>query len=102
MRKSYLAGFAATVALSLSMTACKDTKTLKENEQLKAKVAELQKENGELGNRVEAAAASSENLAAQNEALKKELNTRRSVRPAAPRAVAKPARRRRAVRRSRR
>ena len=102
MRKSYWAGFAAAVVLSLSMTACKDTKTLKENDQLKAKVAELQKENGELGNRVEAAAASSENLAAQNEALKKELNTRRVARPAAPRAAVKAPRRRRSVRRSRR
>lgn len=51
--KSTWAGFAVAVALSLSLTACKDTKTLQENDELKAKVAELQKENGQMGNDLE-------------------------------------------------
>ena len=42
-RKSTLASLVVAIVLSLSLTACKDTKTLQENEQLKAQVAELQK-----------------------------------------------------------
>src|SRR5487761_232289 len=41
MRKNTLAGLVVAAVLSLSLTACKDTKTLQENEQLKAQVAEL-------------------------------------------------------------
>ena len=46
-RKSTWASFAGLVVLSLPLAACKDTKTLQENEQLKTQVAELQKESGE-------------------------------------------------------
>jgi hypothetical protein len=49
-RKNTWVRFAAAIALSLPLIACKDTKTLQENEQLKAHVAELQKENGQTGN----------------------------------------------------
>src|SRR5882724_8415067 len=41
-RKNTWAGLAVAVVLSLPLTACKDAKTLQENEQLKARVAELQ------------------------------------------------------------
>jgi len=40
-RKNTWARLAVAVVLSLPLTACKDTKTLEENEQLKAQVAEL-------------------------------------------------------------
>jgi hypothetical protein len=58
------------LALSLSLTACKDTKTLQENEQLKAKVADLQRENGQLGNNLETVTADRDALMKENDALK--------------------------------
>ena len=82
MRKSYLAGFVMAVALSLSLAACKDTKTLQENEQLKAHVAELQKENGELGNRLETETAAGAALAKENDALKSEIKSLKAKHPA--------------------
>jgi hypothetical protein len=82
-RKNTLAGLAAAVVLSLSMTACKDTKTLQENEQLKAKVADLQKENGQLGNDVETLTASRDALSKENLALRSEISSRKARRPKA-------------------
>ncbi|MBZ5538958.1 MAG: hypothetical protein LAN61_00415 [Acidobacteriia bacterium] len=83
MRKNYLAGFVMAVALSLSLAACKDTKTLQENEQLKAQVAELQKENGQLGSRLEAATASGAALTKENDALKNEIKKLKAKHPRA-------------------
>jgi septal ring factor EnvC (AmiA/AmiB activator) len=60
--------------LTLPLTACKDTKTLQENEQLKAKVAELQKDNGQIGNDLDAMTASRDELTKENEALKAQLS----------------------------
>ena len=68
--KSTWAGLAMAVVLSLSLTACKDTKTLQENEQLKAKVADLQRENGQLGNNLETVTADRDALMKENAALK--------------------------------
>ena len=72
-RKHIWVRLAVAVGLSLSLTACKDTKTLQENEQLKAHVAELQKENGQTGNDLETMTASRDELAKENESLKAEL-----------------------------
>ena len=69
-RKNACANLAAAVVLSLSLTACKDTKTLQENEQLKAKVADLQRENGQLGNNLETVTADRDALTKENAALK--------------------------------
>jgi len=44
--KSNWSILAMVVVLSSHLAACKDTRTLQENEQLKAKVADLQKETG--------------------------------------------------------
>jgi len=65
--------FALAVALSLPLTACKDTKTLQENEQLKAHVAELQKENGQVGNDLETVTSDRDELKKENDKLKTEL-----------------------------
>ena len=73
MRKNTWVRLAVAVALSLPLTACKDTKTLQENEQLKAQVAELQKENGQLGNDLQAMTAARDALTKENEALKAEV-----------------------------
>jgi hypothetical protein len=78
MRKNVSLGFLVAVALCLSLTACKDTKTLQENQQLKAQVAELQKENGQLGNDIETATAARDALTKENGALQAELKQKRS------------------------
>jgi uncharacterized lipoprotein YehR (DUF1307 family) len=79
-RKNTLASLVIAVVLSLSLTACKDTKTLQENEQLKAHVAELQKENGELGNNLETVTAARDALAKENDALKAEMKAKKTKR----------------------
>ena len=87
-RKNTWAGLAVAIALSLYLTACKDTKTLQENEQLKAHVAELQKENGQLGNELETMTAARDALTKENEALKAQMKARKtkhSVKKAASR-----------------
>ena len=80
--KNTWAKLAAAVVLSLFLTACKDTKTLQENEQLKAQVAELQKENGQLGNNLETVTAARDALTKENEALKAETRARKTKRSA--------------------
>ena len=79
-RKNTLASLAVAVVLSLSLTACKDTKTLQENEQLKTQVAELQKENGQLGNNLETVTAARDALTKENETLKTEIDARKTKR----------------------
>ena len=73
MRKNSWAKLAMAIALSLPLTACKDAKTLQENEQLKAQVAELQKENGQLGNDLETMKDTRDALTKENEKLKAEI-----------------------------
>jgi len=87
-RKNAWVGLAVAVVLSLPLTACKDSKTLEENEQVKAQVAELQKEIGQLRNELETVTAARDALTKENEELKskiKALNTKRSGKKAASR-----------------
>ena len=87
-RKSNWAVFAVAVVLSLPFTACKDTKTLQENEHLNAQVAELQKENGQVRNDLETMTAARDALTKENEKLKAEikvLKTKSSEKKAARR-----------------
>lgn len=79
MRNHILAGL-FVAALSLPFTACKDTKTLQENEQLKAQVAELQKENGQVGNDLETMTADRDTLTKENEVLKAEVGALKAKR----------------------
>ena len=81
-RRNTWAGLALAVALSLSLSACKDTKTLQENEQLKAQIADLQKQNGQIGNDLESMTASRDALTKENEALKAQMKPKKSKRPA--------------------
>jgi len=60
------------------LTACKDTKTLQENEHLKAHEGELQKENGQLGNDLETMTAPRDALTKENEKLKAEIRERKT------------------------
>jgi cell division protein FtsB len=80
-RKGTLASFVVAVVLCLSLTACKDTKTLQENEQLKAQVADLQKQNGEMGNNLQAVTAARDALTKENESLKAEIKAKKSKKP---------------------
>lgn len=80
MRKTTVASFVVAVLLGLSLNACKDTKTLQENEQLKAQVLELQKENGQLGNNIETMTAARDALTKENAALKAEIKPRKTKR----------------------
>jgi peptidoglycan hydrolase CwlO-like protein len=79
-RKNTWAGLLVAVVLSLPLTACKDTKTLQENEQWKAQVAELQKENSQLGNELETMTAARDALTRENEALKAQMKARKTKR----------------------
>lgn len=72
-RKNTWALIAVAAALSLPLTGCKDTKTLQENQQLKAQVAELQKENGQVGNDLETMTAARDALTKENDKLKAEI-----------------------------
>ena len=79
---------AVAAAMSLPLTACKDTQTLQENERLKAQVAELQKENGQMGNDIETITAARDALTKENETLKaqsKARNTKHSGKKTASR-----------------
>ena len=79
-RKNILASLAVALGLSLSMTACKDTKTLQENEQLKSQVADLQRQNGQLGNNLETVTAARDELMKENETLKAEMRPKKPKR----------------------
>jgi peptidoglycan hydrolase CwlO-like protein len=77
-RRNIWAILAMAVVLSVPLTGCKDTKTLQENEQLKAQVAELQKENGQMGNDLETMTAARDTLTKENEKLTAELKARKT------------------------
>jgi FtsZ-binding cell division protein ZapB len=87
-RKKTWVRLAVALVLTLPLTACKDEKTLQENGQLKAHVAELQKENGQLRNDLDAMTADRDALGKENEALKAEnkaLKTKHSGKKSASR-----------------
>ena len=72
-RRNAWAIIAVGVVLSLSLAGCKDTKTLQENQELKGQLAQLQKENGQAVNDLEAMTADRDELKKENEQLKAEI-----------------------------
>jgi peptidoglycan hydrolase CwlO-like protein len=64
---------AVGVALSLPLAACKDAKTEQENQQLKAQVGQLQKENGQAVNDLESMTAERDTLKKENDQLQSEI-----------------------------
>jgi len=82
IRKNGRLTLAAAVVMVLSLAACKDTKTLQENEQLKAQVADLQRQNGQLGNNLETVTAARDSLMKENSALMAEMKASKKKRPA--------------------
>jgi septal ring factor EnvC (AmiA/AmiB activator) len=77
-RKNNWAKFVVAVMLCLPLSACKDTRTLQENEQLKAQVAELQKENTQAASDLASMTAARDALTKENDALKAQLAGRKS------------------------
>jgi regulator of replication initiation timing len=70
MRKNGIAGAVIALMLGFSIAGCQDTKTLQENQQLKTRVAELEKENADLNGRVDGLAKENSALSSENEKLK--------------------------------
>jgi len=70
MRRNSIAGLVLAVALGFLTNGCQDTKARQENDQLKARVAELEKENTDLGGKVDGLAKENSALASENERLK--------------------------------
>ncbi len=75
-RKNSWAILAMAAGLSLFATACKDTKTMQENQQLKTQVSDLQKQLGEMGNNLDTVTADRDNLKKENEDLQARLAAR--------------------------
>jgi len=72
MTKFRVGLLALTLCSGLSLGACQDTKARQENVQLKAQVADLQKQLGEMGNRVDEATTAKNELMKENADLKQE------------------------------
>ena len=70
MRNNTMASLVVAAILGFPLVACEDTKARQENEQLKAHVAELVKDNGNLGNQVESLTQENAALKQENERLK--------------------------------
>jgi regulator of replication initiation timing len=83
MRKRSLVVYFAAVSMGLSLAACGDSKIREENEQLKAHVLQLQKDTGDLGNRVDVLTKENADLAAQIDQMKKRLAAKKTAKPKA-------------------
>jgi len=75
MSNHFFVGMVRATALSLCLVGCQDPKAREENEQLKAHVLQLQKDAGELGNRIDVLTKQNADLRDEIERLKR----RRSV-----------------------
>ena len=73
MRRNLIVGLLFASLTSVMLIGCEDTKARQENDQLKAHVAELVKETGDLGNRVDALTQENTALKQENEQLKKNV-----------------------------
>ena len=78
MRKNTVVSLLLGLALSLLLIGCEDTKARQENEQLKAQVAWLVKENGNLGNRVDQLTQENATVKRENEQLKQTAKTKKT------------------------
>jgi regulator of replication initiation timing len=78
MSRNILAGLGLAVALGLTLAACQDTKARQENEQLKAQVLQLQKDAGDLGNKIDVLTKENTDLKAEVERLKEKKPVKKS------------------------
>ena len=91
MSKSILSSLALAMAMSLWLAGCQDTKARQENEQLKAQILQLQKDAGDLGNRIDVLTKENAELKAENERLKAKRPAKKSSKSRHRRAKSKPA-----------
>jgi regulator of replication initiation timing len=70
LRNNAVVVLVVAITMSLSLTACQDTKARQENEQLKAQLLQLEKDNGDLQNHVDALTQENAELKQENEKLK--------------------------------
>jgi cell division protein FtsB len=91
MDKHIFVGLVLTVALGLSLVGCQDTKAREENEQLKAHVLQLQKDAGELGNRIDVLTRENAELKDEIERLKKRHPAKKTPKTKAHRSTSKEA-----------
>jgi cell division protein FtsB len=89
MSKRSVAGFYFAAMLGLSLAGCGDSKIRAENEQLKAHVLQLQKDAGDLGNRIDVLTKENAELAAQIDQLKKKPVTKKSAKSKAHSKISK-------------
>ena len=78
MRKNTVVSLLLGVALVLFLIGCEDTKARQENEQLKAHVAELVKEIGNLQSRVDELTQENATLKQENDQLKNRVKTKKT------------------------
>ena len=91
MRQKTIPNFLLMASLCLPLVGCQDTKMRQENERLKAQVLELQKESGDLGNRIETLTKENAAVKDENERLKARRQTAKSRRRKHRRSTSKPA-----------
>jgi len=77
MGKNTVLSLLFVLALVLPMVGCEDTKARQENEQLKAQVAGLVKESGDLQNRVDQLTQENATLKQENDQLKRRGKTKK-------------------------
>jgi regulator of replication initiation timing len=92
MRRNMIASVVLACALGLAMIGCEDTKARQENEQLKTRVAELEKETGDLQKNVDGLTKDNAALAQENQQLKAKIaQARKSSKGKHHKRTAKPA-----------
>src|ERR1700741_2561928 len=74
MNKKMGGGCAIVMGLTLALAECQDTKARQEKDQLKAQVLQLQKDAGDLGNRIDV-------LTKENTKLKQEIENLKTKHP---------------------
>ena len=77
MRKKGLAGLVMALVVGIALAGCEDTKARQENEQLKAQVAQLTKQNSDLQTNVDGLTKDNAALAQENQQLKARLSPKK-------------------------
>jgi regulator of replication initiation timing len=90
MSKGVFIRLLLAVAIGLSLSACQDKKAREENEQLKAHVLQLQKDAGELGNRIDVLTTENADLKAEIARLKARHPAKKTPAPKGHRHTTKP------------